>query len=248
MLLKDRIAIITGGGRGIGKAISELYAQEGACVVVAARTEEQIDAVARAIREKGGRALPLMADVTDTADIKRMVEETTREFGRIDVLINNAGYAPPQEKIMNYDDEEWDKTLEVNLRAPYLCTKAALPGMIERKYGTIINLSSGLGKVGAAEFAAYCASKHAIIGFTKTLAMETGHLGITANVICPGPVKTEMLDHTSEEFVSARVEKTVIKRLVYPEEIAGMAVYLASDYARAISGQAIGVNGGNVMH
>ena len=248
MLLEDKVAIVTGSGRGMGKSIAECYAEHGACVAVVARTQEQVNATAQGINERGGRAISVVADISDSGDIRTMVDRTVEKFGRVDILVNNAGYCHPQQKVKDLDDDEWKKTFEVNVWGPYQCTKAVLTGMIERNYGTVINISSTAGKIGITGLSAYCAAKHAIIGFTKTLAIEVGRFGITANVICPGGTDTEMMKEATEKYRNASIELTHIKRLAKPEEIAGMALYLASEQARAVTGQAMGVNGGHIMH
>ena len=266
MKLRDRVAVVTGGGRGIGKAICKAFAEEGADVVIASDVEAEVKSVAEEVEKAGQQALAVVADVTNPDDINRMVEKVVERFGHVDILVNNAGVVGKRFFIHQSDDDIWRKTIEVNLFGTYNCTKAFLPFMIEKSKGCIINMASISGKQPSPTNSAYCASKHAVIGLTRTLAAELGMLGqmnITANAICPGVVNTDMLTgkgmildevatllgKTRNAVLEETIKPMSIQRRVFdPEEIADMAVYLASDSARGITGQAINVCGGSVFY
>lgn len=259
MKLKDRLAFITGGGRGIGGAIAFAFAREGANVAVAARTKEQVDAVARAIEyEHRVETLPLVCDVSSQASVQEAFLDVTSKFGRsADILVNNAGIAVSQ-AFLKTDDELWQRHLATNLSGTFYCSQAALPEMLERGWGRIINIASIAGKTGAPYIAAYTASKHGVLGLTRSLAHEVATRGITVNAICPGYVDTDMVSRGVEN-ITARTGKSADeavellkamspqRRLVTSEEVAAVAVLLASEEGRGITGQAINVDGGTVM-
>jgi 3-hydroxybutyrate dehydrogenase len=259
MKLAGRIALITGGGRGIGRAIALAFAREGAQIAVAARTTEQVEAVAQEIsREFDVIALPLSCDVSDAQSVAVMVEEAETGFGRgVDILVNNAGVAESA-PLVKTTDELWRRHLEINLSGTFYCMRAALPGMIERGWGRVINIASVAGKTGAPYIAAYSASKHGVLGITRSAALEVATKGITVNAICPGYVETEMTERAVEN-ITARTGKSsdeargVLEqmnpqgRLVTTEEVASLALLLASHEGRGINGQAINVDGGSVL-
>jgi NAD(P)-dependent dehydrogenase (short-subunit alcohol dehydrogenase family) len=265
MKLANKVAIVTGAQRGFGRAIAKALAAEGASVS-AVDIGENIKDTALEIRNAGFKAVGFVADITSPEKIRWAVDKTIEAFGRIDILVNNAGILPKRSFLWESDNAEWRKTIEVNLMGNYFMTKAVLPFIIKQGKGRIINLSSISGKNGSPTSSAYCASKHAIIGLTRTLAMELALLGlteITVNAICPGAGNTEMvtgkdgiLDEVSRltglSREAALAEKvlpvSLEKRLIEPEEIADMAVYLASDAARGITGQAINVCGGAAFY
>ena len=254
-MLKDKIALITGGGRGIGRAIALSFAKEGATVVVSARTEEQVNAVAKEI---GAKALAIVCDVADRANVDAMFSKTQEAFGRgPDILVNNAGIAESA-TLVNTDDELWHRHLAINLSGTFYCTRAALPSMLQRGWGRIINIASIAGKTGAPYISAYAASKHGVLGLTRSVAHEVANSGITANAICPGYVDTEMVSRGIEKITSRTgrsVEQALESlksmspqhRLVTVEEVAAVALLLASDDGRGINGQAINVDGGTLM-
>jgi 3-hydroxybutyrate dehydrogenase len=259
MLLKDRIALITGGGRGIGRAIAFAFAREGAQVAIAARTSEQLLHVAEEIKEAGGtKALTVACDVSDLESINRMFAAVHENFGRgADILVNNAGIAESA-PLVKTDDDLWHRHLAINLTGTFYCTRAALPAMLERGWGRVINIASIAGKTGAPYIAAYSASKHGVLGLTRSVALEVATRGITVNAICPGYVDTEMTAR-AVETITARTNKSadeatdVLKRmspqnrLITPEEVASLALLLATDEGRGINGQAINVDGGSVL-
>lgn len=255
--LADRVALITGAGRGIGRAIALAYAAEGARVALTARTTAELDEVVGTINAAGGTALAFPADLSDRAVPRMVVEDVESELGPVEILVNNAGVGSSSNPrpVVEFDDEFWDQTLAVNLTAPYLLCKAVLPGMLTRKWGRIITVASINGKIGSFHGAAYAASKHGVLGLTRTLAMEVASQGITVNAICPGPVHTVMNDRRVEydakrrgvDFKDQEASLTAIGRRLEPEEIAPLAVYLASNVAASVVGQAINIDGGLLM-
>ncbi len=255
--LAGKKALITGGGRGIGRAIALAFAREGADVALTARTESEIYGVALEVEEIGRGAVPIVCDVTDKAQVALAVREAEEKLGRIDILVNNAGVARSH-KFIDHDDWLWDHIMAVNLTGAYYVTKHAVPGMLRRKWGRIINMASIASKSGAKYIAAYTASKHGLLGLTRALAAEFVEAGITVNAICPGYVDTPMTDGNVVSIVqrTGRSEAEVRafmagtspqKRLIQPEEVALVAVMLASEQARGITGQAIHVDGGAVL-
>src|SRR5262245_14494494 len=257
MLLKNRICLVTGAGRGIGRSFSLAFAREGARLAITARTTAELQEVAGAIRSLGGEALTIAADLADRAAPRQIVERTAAELGPIAVLVNNAGVgssANPR-PVVDFDDDFWDLSLMVNLTAPYLLCKAVLPSMLSRRWGRIINIASINSKVGSFHGAAYAASKHGLLGLTRTLALEVGKEGITVNAICPGPVHTRMNDlriaydaqRRGVSFEEQEQGITPIGGRLEPAEIAPLAVYLAGDGARMVTGQAWNICGGVLM-
>jgi NAD(P)-dependent dehydrogenase (short-subunit alcohol dehydrogenase family) len=257
MLLKNRICLVTGAGRGIGRSIALAFAREGARVAITARTALELEEVAGAIRSLGGEALTIAADVAEPAAPRQIVQHTAAELGPIEVLVNNAGIgssANPR-PVVDFDDDFWELSLRVNLTAPYLLCKAALPEMIRSKFGRIITVASINGKIGSFHGAAYAASKHGVLGLVRTLAMEVAKDGITVNAICPGPVATVMNDKRIAYDAKRRgvavneIVDTItpLGRRLEPDEVAPLAVYLASDAAAGMTGQAINIDAGVLM-
>ncbi|HVX15833.1 MAG TPA: SDR family NAD(P)-dependent oxidoreductase [Pirellulales bacterium] len=256
-ILKNRVALVTGAGRGIGRAIAIALAAEGAKVTVTARSTAELDEVVDQIRAAGGESHALSADLADRGTAARVVSQVTHAFGPVEILVNNAGVGSSADPrpLVEFDDAFWDLSLAVNLTAPYLLCKAVLPEMLARKYGRIITVASIAGKIGTLHGAAYAASKHGVLGLTRTLALEVAADGITVNAICPGPVHTRMNDLRIEydaarrgvSFAEQERIQTPLGRRLEPDEIAPLAVYLASDAARAVTGQAFNVCGGLLM-
>jgi 3-oxoacyl-[acyl-carrier protein] reductase len=224
MDLQGKTAVITGGGRGIGRALAEAFAAEGCKVAVTARTEQEIAAAAAAIEAAGGRALAVPCDVSDKASVAAMAAEVQERLGPPEILINNAGYASFQ-PFMELELEEWQRTLDVNLTGIFLCSRAFLPDMIQRESGCIINMSSVSGLRPIPKQSVYCASKHGVNGLTTTMAMELREHGIRVHAICPGGTKTRLVEENMPER-----DKT---GWMEPEDIAHTALYLATMPSRA---------------
>jgi NAD(P)-dependent dehydrogenase (short-subunit alcohol dehydrogenase family) len=248
-MLNDKVALITGGGRGIGRAIALAFAEAGARIVVAARTREQVEAVAQEI---GGNAVAVVCDVASPASVAEMFADL-----KPDILVNNAGIAESA-ALVQTTDELWQRHLAINLSGTFYCTRAALPAMLERKWGRIINIASIAAKAGAPYIAAYAASKHGVLGLTRSVALEVATSGVTVNAICPGYVETEMVDRgvaritqrtgrSAEEALDMLKRMSPQNRLVTAEEVAALALLLASDEGRGITGQGINIDGGTVM-
>ncbi|HEX6046327.1 MAG TPA: 3-oxoacyl-ACP reductase FabG [Pyrinomonadaceae bacterium] len=254
-MLDGKIALITGGGRGIGRAIALSFARHGALVAVAARTAEQVEAVAAEI---GNDAIALVCDVSDPQNVASMFEETRERLGDVDILVNNAGIAESA-TIVATSDEMWLRHLAINLTGTFYCTRAAVPAMLRKNWGRIINVASIAGKTGAPYIAAYSASKHGVLGLTRSVALEVATSGITVNAICPGYVDTEMVARGIEKITSRtgrsaqEARETLEKmspqnRLATAEEVAAVALLLASDEGRGINGQGINIDGGSVFY
>jgi NAD(P)-dependent dehydrogenase (short-subunit alcohol dehydrogenase family) len=251
--LKGRVALVTGGGRGIGRAIALALAQQGANVAVTARTTAELDEVVQQIAASGGNARGIAADLSKPDDPARVIVAT----GPVDILVNNAGIGSSADPrpVADFDDAFWELTLTLNLTAPYRLSKAVLPAMRTKRWGRIINVASINSKLGSLHGAAYSASKHGLLGLTKTMALELAREGITVNAICPGPVHTVMNDKRIEydakrrgmPFGELERELTPIGGRLEPADVAPMAVYLASDEARMVTGQAYNVDGGVLM-
>lgn len=252
-----RVALVTGGGRGIGEVIARALARKGMRVAVVARTVSDIERVAALIREKGGQALPVACDVTQPDSIAAAVAEVQRSFGPITILVNNAG-ATDSHKFLGHPDTLWHQMIDANLNSVYYVTKAVVPMMVEAKWGRIINIASIASKIGGKYVVAYTAAKHGVLGLTRALAVELAAYNITVNAICPGYVDTPMTDRAianiaartkrSEGETRTILEKMSLQnRLITPEEVAHVALMLVDDEARGITGQAINVDGGAVM-
>ena len=256
MRLKNKIAIVTGGGVGIGRAISLAFAAEGAAVVVAARALPRLEAVADEIRSGGGRATAIQTDVSDETQVKKMVAQTLDEYGQIDILVNNSGIAGPTINVVDIKLDDWSEVLAINLTGAMLCAREVLKSMIARRSGNIINISSGAGRGGFARRSPYCVSKWGIIGLTQTLAVETGEYNIRVNGIAPGAVEGERIENvlkadakamglTYEELRSKSTANAVLGRMVTATEIADTAVFLVSEESSGITGQIFDVNAGS---
>ncbi len=260
MRLKGRVAIVTGGSRGIGRAIAERFAQEGACVVIAARSENELQAVASAIRQAGGRAAAVTADVATEDGCQRIVQSAHQNFGPVDILVNNAGINGPVRPIEQVSGSEWDAVLAANLRGPFLLSRLVLPEMYQRKSGSILNITSAAGKVPFALNSAYAASKAGLAGLTRTTAAEAARKGVRVNALSPGPVpETRMSQELGrdlaeyfhldrDEMFKKFVEGILQGRPQTAGEIAAAAVFLVSDEASAITGQILNVDGGMAFY
>ena len=255
--LSERIVMVTGAGRGIGREIAEVAAGAGAAVVVVARTAAQVESVAHEIERVGGRALALALDITDGDAVKRGFDAAVERFGRIDVIVNNAATNSIAGLVMA-KESDWHRVYDLNVFALMRCTKAAVRHMIRNKWGRVINISSVSAETGASFNSAYASSKAAVDGFTRSLAREVAKLGITVNSIRPWHVDTElvhesmgarakMFGKTTEEYLAHIAEESPQKRLITAREVAALAVFLMSEDARGITGQSLNVDGGFSM-
>lgn len=249
MRLVDKVALITGGTSGIGRATALLFSQEGAKVSITGRNKTKGQEVIREIKEAGGKAIFIRADVRFSKECRMSVERTLQSFGRLDILFNNAGIYFPN-TVVDCTEEEWNLTLDINLKGTYLMSKFALPAMIAQRSGVIINNSSGWGLVGGNEAAAYCAAKGGVVLLTKAMAIDHGPQGIRINCICPGDVDTPMLIEDArqrgmvwKEYL-ANASNRPLGRIGKPEEIAKAALFLASEDSSFVTGAILAVDGG----
>lgn len=252
--LTGRVALVTGGGRGIGRAIAISLANAGADVAVSGRSADVLEETAKAIRAAGRRAATIICDVTDRKQVDDMIAGVKRELGDPLILVNNAGIAGSA-KLSETTDDMWDAMMRVNATGAFYCLRGVLPMMLEAKWGRVINMASIAAKAGAPYIAAYAASKHAMLGLTRAVAAEVANRGVTVNAVCPGYVDTEMTDR-SAAFITARTGRSEQearkilegfspqKRLMTADEVAEIARYLCSEAARGINGQGIVVDGG----
>ena len=263
MRLKDKVAIITGGGKNIGKAIAITFAQEGATVMIVGRTLSDLEATWSEIQSKGGKIAFIKADISKEEHVKQFVLETIEQFGRIDVLVNNTGIAGPTTKVVDMDLGQWNETLATNLTGSMLCAREVLHYMIPRRTGTIINIVSeagraGDGRAGYPMRSAYCCSKMGQIGLTETLAIEVGEYNIRVNAVSPGPIQGERIlnvvrkrveatNMSSDEILRDLAANCSLRRLATEEEVAAVALFLASDEANGVTGQTIPVSCGQHM-
>ena len=238
--LGGKTALITGSGRGIGREIALLFAQEGADIVLAARTETELASVADAVRGFGGRALTVGTDVADQKAIENCVRKSLETFGKIDILVNNAGLSKSK-PLLETTLEDWNETLAVDLTALFLFIKLILPGMIDRQEGRIINISSGAGLRGLPGNNAYSAAKAAVIGMSQSLAGEVRDTGVKVNVICPGPIETEMLKVSRNREFLLRDKANLLQ----PDDVAGAALFLGSDLSGGMNGQILTIRNSN---
>ena len=247
--LANKVAIVTGGSSGIGQAISLLFAREGAKVMIA--DINSADDTLATIRNAGGQAEFINTDVSDSSQVRRLVSETLRMLGAVDVVCNNAG-VELLKLVTETGEDEWDRVIDINLKGPFLVSKYVLPHMISKKDGAIVNIASQLGVVGAERFSAYCASKGGLILLTKAMALECAKYGVRVNCVCPGAIETPMLDrevnleNRPDEARIRFLSKHPVGRLGRPEEVANAVLFLASDKASFITGEALLVDGAYV--
>jgi len=253
---RSRVIFVTGGGRGIGRAVALAFAEPGATIAIAARSVDQLEDTASAIRDRGAESIALTMDVRDAESVRAGFRQLAARADRIDVLVNNAGVGGG-EPVQSSDESGWRRIIDTNVVGTYLVTRAALPLM---SHGSrIVNLSSVLGRFGVPGYTAYCASKHAVIGFTRALALELAPRAITVNALCPGWVDTDMavegmtlgaeaMGVTYEEFRRRALKAVPIKRIIQPEEVARVVRFLAAPESSAITGQTYNVCGGQIMN
>jgi 3-oxoacyl-[acyl-carrier protein] reductase len=241
----DKVVLVTGASRGIGRGVAELLAARGATVVAAARGEHAA-ATVDAISQSGGRAEVASVDVTDTASVEALVGAVLTRHGRLDVLVNNAGIARDQ-LMLRMKREEWDEVLATNLTAVFTCVQAVLKPMVKRRTGRIISISSVVGQMGNAGQANYAASKAGLIGFSKALAREVASRNVTVNVVAPGLVDTDMTRAVGDKAQAGWAAMIPLQRLGTPQDVAAAVCFLASDEASYITGQVLAVNGGMYM-
>ncbi len=243
MRVKDKVTIITGAGSGIGRGTALLFAGEGAKVVVADMNRKGGEETVNEIKQKGGEAFFAMLDVSNREQIKNVVDDTLDKYGKIDVLINNAGIIQDA-LVVKMTEEQWDRVISIDLKGPFNCIQAVVGSMIEKGGGEIINVSSIVGLYGNVGQTNYAAAKAGLIGMTKTLAKELGKKGIRVNAIAPGFIITPMTSTIPEKILEMMKEKTPLKRLGKPEDVANTLLFLASDEASFINGAIISVDGG----
>ncbi len=246
MKLAEKVAIVTGSTRGIGKAIAEELARQGAKVVITGRNESAAHQVAAAIQEPGGQAMAIPADVSRMEDAQKLVKETLDQWGRIDILINNAGITRDN-LLLRMSEDEWDTVLQVNLKGAFNCTKSVTRQMMKQRQGRIINITSVVGQMGNAGQANYAASKAGLIGFTKSVARELASRNITCNAVAPGYIQTDMTAALDENVKETLKQQIPLGRLGTPEDVARVVAFLCTDDAAYITGQVINVDGGMVM-
>ena len=245
--MSDRVAIVTGAGQGMGRAVAMRLSADGARVIANDVNEEAAARTARGIQDAGGEAIAVAGDVTSSGDVADIVRAALDRYGRIDILVNNAGVLRPT-KVIDIEEDEWDWVIAVNLKGTYLCSRAVLPAMRKGGWGRIVNFSSTAGKststVGGAH---YTAAKAGILGFTRHLAREAAGYGITVNAVCPGLIDTEMVRGTiPDEKARAYADSFPIQRMGEPSEVAELVAFLASDRAAYITGASLDINGGDL--
>jgi 3-oxoacyl-[acyl-carrier protein] reductase len=248
MRLKGKVAVVTGGAQGIGRAVALGMGREGANVVVADLQAEKARSVVKELQALGTEASASEVNVANESSVKRMAKSAFDHFGQVDILVNVAGIYFPKASVVDLSEEDWDRTIDINVGSNFLCCREFVPSMRVQKSGRIISLASGIGHYGMRQFSHYAASKAAVMGFVKALAREVGPDGITVNAICPGSANTSMpRRHRSEEEVMARLHSTPLPRVLEPEDIAGPILFLASDAAAYITGQSYNINCGSYM-
>ena len=260
MKLAGQVAVVVGSGRGIGETIARTFAQEGAAVALVdlAKMKSELESIAQEISQKGGKAIAIVADCTDDSQVKKMVDETVKRWGKIDILINSAGLRGPLVPVQEITEEEWDTVLDVNLKAVFLCCRAVLKIMMQQKSGSIVSISGTAGKEGMALRGSLCAAKWGLLGLTQTIAKEAGPSGIRANIICPGGMdEPELRDMYAErakglgmefsQLEKSVLELTPLRKYAKHDEVAKAALFLASSDSSHTTGESLNVSGGRLM-
>ena len=254
--LSGRTAVVTGGGRGVGADVARLLAADGAAVLVAARTSSEVEEVATELRRNGANAAATTCDISDPRSVDSLAARATEAFGRVDILINNAGIATAA-PLARTTLDDWNRTLAINATGAFLCMQAFVPGMLERKWGRVVNVASTLALTGYRYTSAYTASKHALLGLTRAVATEAAAHGVTVNAVCPSYLDTRMTEETlarvtaktgrsRDEALEAIIGQNPQRRLIDPREVATAIVYLCSDAAASINGTALVIDGGEL--
>lgn len=243
---KDKIAVVTGASRGIGRSIALALAAKGAVIVAVDMDQASTDAVVAELQASGAKALGIIGNVTNTPDVERMINQAMETFGRVDILINNAGITRDG-LLVRMKDEDWDAVLSVNLKGAFLCSRAASKVMAKQRYGRIINIASIVGQMGNAGQANYCASKAGLIGLTKSNARELAKRNITVNAVAPGFIATAMTDALSDKVREELAAQIPMERLGSSEDIANAVLFLAAEQSGYITGHVLAVNGGMYM-
>ena len=246
-IFKNKVALVTGGVSGIGRATVVEFAQGGAKVVVADMQDGK--KLVAEIKKAGGEAIYIKCDVSKEAEVKAMIQKTVKMYGRLDYAVNNAGTEGAQTPLQDLTEDLWQRTIDINLKGVWLCMKYEIPEMLKQGKGAIVNTSSIAGVIGFQNSAAYVASKHGVVGLTKVAALENAQTGIRVNAVCPGLIKTPMLERafTSPEMEQAYISAVPMKRLGRPEEIADSIIHLCSDASSLITGHALVIDGGWVV-
>jgi 3-oxoacyl-[acyl-carrier protein] reductase len=244
--LADRVALVTGGAQGIGRAVALLLAQNGADIVVSDINLDKAEETAREVQALDRKALATKVDVATLGDVEKMVDTVLEQFGRVDILVNNAGITRDK-LILRMTEEDWDAVLNINLKGTFNCTKAVVRHMSKQKYGKIVNIASVVGEMGNAAQANYAASKAGVIGFTKTIAREFAQRGINVNAIAPGYIETPMTDSLPDKVKEELKRLIPLDRLGKPEDVAEAVLFLVSESANYITGHVLNVNGGIYM-
>ena len=245
-MFTDQVAVVTGASRGIGRSIALALAGQGAKLVVSARNLEALNELVSQIKNDGGEAVAVAADVSVSADADKLIDTAVESFGRVDILVNNAGITRDG-LLVRMKDEDWDAVLATNLKGAFACTRAAAKVMNKQRYGRIINISSVVGEMGNPGQANYCASKAGLIGLTKSNALELARRNVTVNAITPGFISTDMTDELSDKVRTELTAKIPLGRLGESEDVTEAVLFLASGKSGYITGQALGVNGGMYM-
>jgi len=261
MKLAGQVAIVVGSGRGIGEVIARTFAKEGAAIALVdlAKMKAELEGIAQEISQNGGKAVAIVADCTDDIQVKKMVDETERRWGKIDILVNSAGLRGPLVPVQDITEEEWDTVLNVNLKAVFLCCRAVLKVMMKQNSGSIVSISGTAGKEGMALRGSLCAAKWGLLGLTQTIAKEAGPSGIRANIICPGGMdEPELRDMYAErakglgmefsQLEKSVLELTPLRKYAKHDEVAKAALFLASSDSSHTTGESLNVSGGRLMN
>lgn len=245
-MLTDKVAVVTGASRGIGRVIALALAGQGAKVVASARNAEALEKLTAEIKARGGEAVAVVGDVALDADANNLISQAVATYGKVDILVNNAGITRDG-LLLRMKSEDWDAVLDTNLKGAFLCTRAVAKVMSKQRYGRIINMSSVVGEMGNSGQANYCASKAGLLGLTKSVARELARRNVTVNAVTPGFIVTDMTEEMTDKAREAMTAQIPLGRLGESEDVANAVLFLASDQSAYITGQVLGVNGGMYM-